>query len=292
MNIPSEEDILRLLKITQQTVWKDKEITRPVINNWLSNFKGEVFNLKKERNIALWLLLNFCYYSEKEVAHLCNEVFNNFRKKIINEGSDFIDHLDEIKFSLLGSPSESSGLILYFFRQQNNLSKKYFDTREEVIKIKAKEIIFVDDVSLSGSQLVDYTKEIKKLGLPVKLRLLTLIATQKAKETCLKHSIDLTSAIYLKESDDIFSDKSFLFRGDDILKKDTRAFCLHYGKKAYPKFPLGYRDSSNLLGFFYNTPDNTLPIFWSEENNWNPIFKRYDKKYHDKYKIEDYDIYI
>ena len=48
MNIPSEEEILRLLKITQQTVWKDKEITMPVINNWLSNFKGEVFNINKE----------------------------------------------------------------------------------------------------------------------------------------------------------------------------------------------------------------------------------------------------
>ncbi|MFC4636010.1 hypothetical protein ACFO3O_19025 [Dokdonia ponticola] len=292
MDIPDVKDIMRLLKITQQTVWKDKEITIPVIEQWLSNFTGEVFDVDKERHIALWLLLNFCYYSDKEVSHLANEVFNNFRKKIISEGKDFTDYLSKVKFSLLGSPSESSGLILYYFRQQNRLSKKYFDTVKEIIATNAEEIIFVDDVSLTGSQLVKYTKEAKKHGVNLKFRLLTLIATERAKKACKDNDIELTSAIFLRENDNIFSRKSFLFRGDEPLKLDVLNFCNHYGLKAKPDMPLGFGNASNLLGFFYNTPDNTLPIFWSEINGWKPIFKRFDKKYTDNYKIEDYDIYI
>lgn len=53
------------------------------IQEWLSNFKGEVFEEKLEQQLALWLLCNYTFYNQEDVRHLCKILYNTFFHQLI-----------------------------------------------------------------------------------------------------------------------------------------------------------------------------------------------------------------
>ena len=67
--LPSEESMLALLAKTCATAWR-LPLSRSDLDEWLSNFSGDVHSPVYERKLALWLLLNFVYYNYEEVKHL------------------------------------------------------------------------------------------------------------------------------------------------------------------------------------------------------------------------------
>lgn len=282
--LPSEEELFKKLMLTSDIAWK-KDFSKDDIEDWLSNFKGDVFDVAYERQIALWLLSNYVYYNMDEVKHLCKTLFRDFiHYMLINEKKEqdiensLKDILNESIFYPLGAAGESGAYIMYYFRQVNKLHKEMIIQSDKLPNIKNK--IFVDDVTISGKQAEKYLKEY--IDVDKKIFLLTLISTYESIELLEKKNIKVISCIILDERSKCFSKKSDMFNGYENKLDDCKKFAIEYGGKSLILHdvkmpPLGYKDGEYTFGFFYNTPDNTLPIFWADNSNWKPIMKRYEK---------------
>lgn len=290
---PTEEELMNIIMYTSRTVWQ-YELVKTNLENWLNNFRGEVFNRKKERFIALWLLSHFTYYNQNEVTHLCKVVYNDLIHKIVtrNAGSknpevlvnDFFEKTNIVPADRV---SGSSGFIAYFFRQSNDLPiMTLFNFSIENVSDSIENIIIIDDVTLTagkrGQMHLFLEKNIKKHK-DKKFILITLISS----ESSINHlrntfNIEIINAITLDNRDRCFSSESDMFSQFPELLDDCRKFAEHYGNKIPIVHPLGYGNGQYAFGFFYNTPDNTLPIFWGQVNGWKPIVRRFHKNYKDR----------
>lgn len=296
-DLPAEQDLKRQIMLTSAIVWKH-ELTEQEIENWLSNFKGEVFAKSEERKYALWLLANFVYYNNDEVIHLCKTLYRDFVHRMLaeKEGSeqDINNSIRKIlntsRFYHAGRPSESGAFVLYFFRQANNLPLDNFIYHPDELSKEVATIVFVDDVTLSDgpkNQAASYIEQVNKKHFKNRRSvLLTFIATDKAIIDLEDKGITVISCIVLDERNRCFSKESNVFHHFNEHIEKCKAFAQHYGKKVQPSKALGFNESQFVFGFFYNTPDNSLPIFWAENNGWHPIIKRYDKNYAKRKYIE------
>lgn len=304
---PSEEDLMNIIMNTSKTVW-ERELVEKDIENWLTNFKGEVYDAKYEKLLALWLLSHFTYYNQTEVVHLCKIIYRDLIHKVVGK-SDLtkvtIDKsVDDFFYSAnIISPEKTSGsggFIAYFFRHENHLPMTLFNFSLENINPAIENIIVIDDVTLtegSAGQMYKFWQQATTKFKGKKFYLLTLIASESSYNYLTStFGIEIVSAIKLDNRDKCFSSESDTFSSfrelpehTDIIKL-AESVAVHYGKKInIPNVkPLGYEDGQYTFGFFYNTPDNALPIFWGQINGWIPILRRYHKNYKDqKYLHEE-----
>ena len=288
----SKEQFIDLIEKTSIVAW-DEQIKERKIHKWLGNFTGECLgSVEIEHKLALWLLLNFTFYTIGDVKKLCEELFRQFLREELKTGT-FEEGLkrnekinvilEDTCFVPLGNPSESGAKILYDFRTVNDLGKKLFEPEKK----KYKCLVLIDDVTISGSQAIDY---LKKCTIQAdKVYLLVFMATPVAIENVKKSkNLKLIYSILLDSRTKCFSEDSFVFQGEQEKKIKLLALqmCEYYGNKIMSifsdvymkKYPLGFNNDQQMLGFYYNTPDNTLPIFWCDEN-WQNVFLRYNKKY-------------
>jgi hypothetical protein len=284
---PNKEDLINQVMVTSDFVWGNK-ISREKLDNWLNNFTGEVFTKKYEQELALWLLVSFVYYNEKEVRHLCATLYRDFiHKKLIENNSDntIEEKLEQVhnsvRFHYLGRSGESGAFLLYYFRKENMLSVSDFVSNLDNIPEEVTEIVYVDDVTLSShekSQAYRYLeKDLEKIK-GNNISILTLIASQSAIDFLESKNLNIINCITLEERDRCFSNDSNIFQNHNDHLENCKQVAEYYGNKIY-KAPLGYSNCQYTFGFFYNTPDNSLPIFWSRNNGWEPIIERYDKNY-------------
>lgn len=284
-DLPSTEEIIAQITLTNELVWGNR-INQNLIDDWLSNFQGEVFDdLEYEKSLALWLLTNFVFYNEHEVNHLCKTVYADFiHKQLENTTREDVDvALDQIHaqtmFTGLGKVGESGAMVMYLFRTANNIGIGDIQpsTRENF-----ETIVFVDDVTLSKNQnsqaWKNLNKQIKDYN-DKDIHLITLVASEDAIEFLESKGVSVTNAITLDEHSRVFYKNSYVFHLNGEHRSSAKKLCEHYGKKCLPSDPLGYSKSQYLFGFYYNIPDNTLPIIWSSQNNWKPIFRRFHKNY-------------
>ena len=285
-NFPCQEKLLSTITLTNEVVWKNR-VNQSNVDEWLSNFQGEVFCLEYEKSLALWLLSNFVFYNDYEVNHLCKAVYAKYlHKRLISSLHRSIDEgLNKIHsrtiFTALGEQGESGSMILYLFRTANNIGIR--DTRPHS-RVDYDSIVFIDDVTLSiknNSQAWRYLSCQKQTFKNKNIHIITLIASVEAIEFLESKNISVTNAITLNENSKTFEKESYVFQlVDEKHRINAKKFAKHYGKKCCPSDPLGYSDSQYLFGFYFNVPDNTLPIIWSNQNGWKPIFPRAHKNYH------------
>ena len=279
--------MLGLLAKTCETAWR-LELSRADVDDWLSNFSGDVHPRAYERQLALWLLLNFVYYNYDEVMHLSRVLYrqflhNHLERQSFHSGAEVrlaaTELLRRVLFYQLGRPGESGGFILYLFRQANSLPISNFVTSRDRTPDKIDTVVFVDDACLSGSQAQKYLKHQTQDFKEANRALLTLVATPEATELLRAENTTVLAAHSIDERSKCFSPKANLFAGYQHHQSAARELALQYGARACPAKPLGYNGDAYAFGFFYNTPDNTLPIFWSDQGGWRPIMRRYEKKY-------------
>lgn len=283
------EDLKTLVNEMSVVAWNNR-MERSQLNRWLKNFNGNVLGDEYvEKIVALWLLMNYTFYTEREVRELCKCIFADYvhQKLLDYENNNFMVNnsieerfqyiIDKTLFLPLGNPSESGTSLLYYFRQENSLSKKSFEFNE---KISYENVVYIDDVTISGTQADTYIKE-KEFNCPNKF-ILAFIATDAALDYLKEKQkqVKTLCAIQLDDRSKCFTSETFVFSGANgkILQKLAFSVCNDYGKDIF-NCALGFDNGQQLFGFYYNTPDNTLPIIWSSRNNWIPAFPRYDKKY-------------
>lgn len=284
--LPAEEELYKLIRLKKSTVWNHSLLTVNNIEKWLSNFTSKVFRQSYERQLALWLLVNFVYYNESEVRHLIRVVFREYLHRtlttipaVTSVHTAIQSIVSETRFFHLGNPGESGGLLLYLFRQENNLPKSFFPFSPGELSDQVNKVVFVDDATISGSQALSYLNAIQnKHGLRQRIILLSLISTMDSQIFLETQGIEVISGIVLDERSKCFSPSSIAFHDFPEHRDNCRHFALTYGRQINGSEPLGFNDGEYTFGFYYNTPDNSLPIFW-QDNNWIPVVKRYKKLY-------------
>ena len=265
--------------------WPDSNISGEKVRRWLSNFDGSCLgDIEYEHKIAKWLLSNFVYYNQSEIRYLCKLSFYRLVHEIINNPDEECTEasiskiVDETQFKPIGKSSESGSLILYFFRQACNLPY-ILDVRTP------KRVVFIDDLLLSGDQIIDYQDDISRVRVENKY-LIHLISTKNAIQRIRPLGCHHISPVKADERSEFVSSKDSIFSQFINNYNDAYTFVTYYGRQCFSS-PLGHGDKGLLISTFYNTPDNTLPIFWSKENNWKPLFAKHSKRYENE--EENYD---
>jgi hypothetical protein len=311
---PLMESLIAKIKTLNETVWEHRA-TEPAIADWLDNFAPSNPPNPDERAHALFLLSNFMYFGSRQIRELLKALYRDLYRYPIVEAirranhdtldSNVIDPLYKAerkatRFLGVGNPSESGCHLLYYFRQENGLSKDLFIHTHQVftrlggapLQLRDPAItryVFIDDFCGSGKQGTAYSRDlvedIKRLNPNAFVAYYVLFATTHGiSKIKTQTAFDTARAIYeLDGSFKSFSVDSRYFR--TALPEIDRGFCEQmcrtYGERmvAAPH-ALGFEDSQLLIGFHHNTPDNTLPIIWFDEPGglaWKPIFRRYPK---------------
>lgn len=166
MRIPSSEELMKQIRITIEVAWRNG-LELSMINKWLENFTGEALGSKKiEENLALWMLYNFTYFNEEEVKHLCKLLLKKYLHIALQDKAACLGEINNVlknsKFVPLGRSSESGAYVLYLFRQENDLPVIFFGDDLELRKDQS--VVFIDDMTLSGSQALKKIQKIKYAG--------------------------------------------------------------------------------------------------------------------------------
>lgn len=287
----SKDSLMSQIKEISVSAWKG-QLETLTLNSWLNNFTGEFFNNKSaEQNLALWLALNFVFYTDQDIRTLSinlwwkfiHERIEKFEEigfmsdKPIEEKYKYV--VDNTMIQPLGNCGGSGTNVCYFFRQSNGLKKELFDLKEDD---KYQYLVLVDDATVSGRQAEEYLKKYESITDKEKY-VLTYISTVKARQY-IEPSANVLSAIELDDKSKCFDSNSYVFSRHKNWIAIAKKMCKHYGEKLDFHNPLGYRRGQYLFGFYYNTPNNTLPIFWGTLNGWVPLFNRYFSDYD---KLED-----
>ena len=299
-------------------------ITSKDIDLWLNNYIGEYLDESEEKVHSSYLLSQFMFFNILEVRKMLIYSYKElFYKVIIREirksGENNISvieqkfnvELAQTRFLGIGNASESSCLMLYFFRQENELAKELFWDISDVFErendgkisglkkskdgLEIKNYIFLDDISSSGHQAQEFFEDnhyekIYDYNASAKIHYFTLMNTTESRKLFNEElpSIIFKTVFELNETYKVFDQKSRYFpehKTNHLLHlkmiSQSRRLCERY----YYKYGLssgykcGYGDSQLLMGFFYNTPDNSLPFLWAKSDSWCPVIKRYHKKY-------------
>lgn len=315
----SFQELWSRIIILNERVWENR-INKQKIEAWLNNFDGKVTDSDVEKLHALYWLSQFMYFGGREIRVLLRSLYRDLflcpliQKIKVQHGeidSDALERLVEAelkntRFVGVGNPSESGVHLLYYFRQENNLSKMQFIdavqifSRSSSIKIsilkkikdvfsfnfhpsrfnlslrypEVKRYVFLDDICGSGETATTYSKEIlgqlKKLNPNIEVAYYSLFATEKAIEN-VKNTLygDNVGAVY--ELDKTYrcldSESRYLQNVPSYIDPDiARRIAIEYGQILHPGYASGYKDSQMLMGFHHNTPDNTLGIMWCDQD--------------------------
>ncbi|PIG27052.1 hypothetical protein CLU93_1277 [Janthinobacterium sp. 35] len=298
----------------------DDEIQWPQVERWLNNFQGEVVDREDEQLYALYALSRFMYFGRSLVREMLRSLYrdyfeapmkqrlrraNNNTRDVLLLDNLYRDELHSTRFLGVGNPAESGAHLLYYFRQENQLSKNLFADLSSAFEpqarngqtvgfvprdTKIKRYVFFDDLVGSGTQVSQYLSgclpSIRAEAPDVELIYMCLFGTKKGMERA--NEVDLFNGnaqclFFLDDSYKAFEKTSRYFKSPpkwfnhDIMRRIAE----HYGAKLSVHDPLGYRDGQLLLSFSHNTPDNAPPIFWDENFyvQWAPVFLRYTKNY-------------
>jgi hypothetical protein len=307
-------ELTEKLKALNETVW-DRRLNWPRIEAWLENFAADApEEQEREQLHALFLLSHFTFFGSRAMRALLRSLFRDriryplvaeIRRQledtrdIVKIGEEFSRELDATRFIGMGNPSESGTHLLYFFRQENNLSRDLFVSPHECLDTETatgkqiesgaiRRLVFLDDFCGSGRQALEYSRQIlqklkaRAAGLSASYHVLfaTDHGLKKIRSTALFDQV--SSVCELDDSFKCFHESSRYFRNcpTSIDREYGKQMCTKYGKFVEPRSPLGFGGCELLLGFEHNIPNNTLPIIWSEGHGdlkWVPAFRRYRK---------------
>lgn len=314
-----EASVRKRIHLLSDALWEGNGGIQDV-NLWLENFTGKTAQhpADVERRHAAHLLSHFTYFGLREIRELLKALYRDlFRYEIIQElrhefgdiadalqlRAGFDKKLAQTRFLGVGGPAESGTHLLYYFRQENQLSKSLFpnpyelldasegDGRFRMADPEARELVFIDDVVGTGRQAAEHnTAFIQHLRAaaalsrqPIRIWYLTLFANPEGIESVRGLDFDRVAAVQMLTSSQLaFSEESHVYAAPPagISREIGETVATRYGSDLALGAPLGFGGGQLVLGLHHNVPDHTLPIFWvhTSYGSWNPMFRRYPKE--------------
>lgn len=245
VNLALQEDFLvQTLKDMADTSWGRDTLDFTTIEKWLSNFTGQIFSVEYERILALILAVHMVYYNENAICHLVKIAYRKLLHEIMEqENINLEDAAESMVFLPLGSVSESGPFLSYYFRKENCLPTKQFVSSLEAIDKteQIRNIILIDDISISGGQVDWYIKEMKKRStyfeeilISKNLYALFLVSTMRAKRKLQQHNVQLSTPILMDDRSRCFDKESSIYKIfdeniRDVVRLQSKAIAQHYG---------------------------------------------------------------
>jgi formylglycine-generating enzyme required for sulfatase activity len=240
------------------------------ILSWLENFQSS------EIEDALFILTKVQYKSE----HIIRDGIARISLELERVLGDRLG--DTYFYQLSSSPSGSGGMYLYDYRKNLSLSERHFPQNEPTaIQDRAQAMVFIDDMIGSGRQATKYYAQ-NLAEFDVEMYYCALFGFEQGIEHVRRHAgfKQIIVGTLLSDQERAFAPSSRVFE-DKHTRRRLKRLCMTYGKKLYPKGPLGYDASESLLVFPHNTPNNTLPILWAGPNSereagivWSAVWER------------------
>jgi hypothetical protein len=306
------DELYETIEILADRLWRERGLNRADVDRWLDNFGAEG-HADKERLHALYLLSRSMFFPNREIRELTRALYrDSFKYPILREirasngykldaallEKRFRERLETTRFLGIGNPSESGTHLLYFFRQENRLSKDLFIDSHEIFKSgtrraklrssRVTDYVVLDDFCGTGETAIDFSDEViadirAVQGGQPKTHCYSLFATGDALDL-IKQDGDydyVESVFRLDETYRCFGPQSIYFPVPDapIDKQFAQNMCRGAGQHLLSGYPLGYGGCELLVAFSHNTPDNSLPVLWYDEPPpaWTPMFPRYPK---------------
>jgi hypothetical protein len=312
------EELKSRITVLNERAW-ERRVSWDLVERWLDNFDGSSGqSVDVERIHALYVLAQFLYFGSPEIRVLLKALYrdlflvpliqqlrraNGNTRDVAAVKTLVEEALKETRFLGVGNPSESGVHLLYFFRQENRLSKDNFMDTAQILERNPsgpgrrlrhstiEHYVFVDDVCGSGETAerysTDFLEEAKTLKPEVKLSYLCMFGTSEGMDRVRANTIFEKNCEAVFELDSTYQSLSTDSRYLKVMPalidgQVVQSMCAHYGTQLWSDWPRGFMDCELLLGFHHNTPDNTLPIIWMEQAHgctipWTPVFRRYPK---------------
>jgi len=227
----NEDFLIQTLNGMVDTSWGRDILDYETIIKWLNNFTGQIYSQPYERILALILAVHMVYYNENDICHLVKLAHRKLLHIIMErEGIELRDVAESIVFLPLGTVSESGPFLSYYYRKENCLPTEFFvSSLEDTARMeRVKNIVLMDDVSISGGQVDWYIKRMKKKSpfyeqiLKEKnLYALFLMATITAKEKLKQHDVSLCTPIMMDQRSRCFDEDSSIYKIFDKNIRDT-----------------------------------------------------------------------
>lgn len=239
------------------------------IQKWLHNFDVD------QIPFACLLMEKVKYYSYHDMLKMVESLSVKITR-ILNSKNE----LDTVLFFPLGKGSNSSGgRFLYKYSKELGFDEKEFLNGDFTL-YDDHPIVFIDDIIGSGHQAVEFYEEHKLKERTAATYYIALLGTEVGIKY-IEESKTFTG-VFIAESlsaqDMAFTEESSVF-GEH--KDRLKTICEYWGKKIYPRWPLGYNNDSSLVVFADTVPDNTLPVIWASNDNeavlhhpWKALFNR------------------
>lgn len=312
-----EKVLLEQMKTLAGDVWS-LALTQQDIKDWLKNFEPTEAT-DNDRLHALHLLSHFNYVGEREVRALLRSAYRDlfaypirqtlrrlllYTKSPVAINSQYQRQLENTHFLGVGGPAASGQHLLYYFRQENNLTEGVFADRLELLaadspvfshevfdEVKIRRIVYVDDLLGSGEQMLEketafitsIRKQARDASYVLEVSYLALFAKQSGIDRLKGSSLfDHVGAVHVLDgAQEAFSDESRVYTSMPTYtsRGQGRAVAQLKGEQLVKSHPLGWNDGQLLLAFAHNTPDNSLPIFWWNKTpaEWKALFPRTEK---------------
>lgn len=264
-------DYDRQIEILNSTLWESRAL-RPRIDEWLNNFETD-----EEKEYALYMLSRLMFFNSSNIRQLLKSLYRDlFQYPIVEDirrtNADTLDanliedlyreELNRTRFLGVGNPSESGVHLLYYFRQENRISKDLFVNTDDLViyekdgngnlqpklREKYKEVkrfVFIDDLCGSGDQATNNTSNVHRcvtnlrfFAKEAKISYPMLFGTTKGIEVVRNSGLydDAQAVVELDESYKCFGDKSRYFN-DGIHKRDVAEGIAHrYGRQIWDKY--------------------------------------------------------
>lgn len=309
--------LMERILILNEYAW-ERRLDQGHIDRWLSNFNGSAgYSTDEEQLHALYILSQFMYFGIREIRVLLKSLYrdlylvpaiqrvrgehNNSEDLAIIENG-LTQEARQTRFLGIGNPSESGVHLLYYFRQENKLSKHQFADAASMFQLdqngdiavrdeNIKRYIFLDDVCGSGETAIAYStnflNKLKSRYGEIVFEYHAVFGTASGIGEVRKNSVFGDQAKCVFELDLSYKSLSPESRNmkacpEPIKPEIISRVAMFYGDLVAPGNGGGFNDDQLLLGFSHNIPDNTLPIIWRDGSNgapikWTAAFKRYMK---------------
>jgi len=167
--------------------------------------------------------------------------------------------------------------MLQSFREANRLTsrnyQKLFISAAEIPGLQLQDadtLVFVDDFSGTGSQVVEFWPATQELIASEAKTFLILAATTADAKSRIERETSLkvyTNKI-LGNNRNVFGENSQLF--DARARTKLLRYCTLADKKA----PKGFGECGLLFAFSHTTPNNSLPILHASKRTWRGLLPR------------------
>ena len=247
----------------------DKSISKNYYNEWLSQFDQE------DIPVISTLVEHVKFFSLRKVERSLVKLYSLILKETKKD--------ENVLFIPVGYVVKSGDIVAYQFKKQNQIHEnkfiRYSDLNSDVLE-NVNYLVFIDDLIGTGHQCCEVWRDLKRkldaFHHHPNLILATIASTRSGKEEIEnKTTFKVISSCIIEKEEIPFHDGSNMFT-DNEAKENAKKIVIKYSKNLYPKYPLGYKNNSLLVGFYYSTPNNTLPIFWSSQNQWKPLLSKAD----------------